>query len=316
MKLYYTRNEVAEILGVSPQTVSNYVKRGLLVESETKDPCQKSMCILSSSVECLLNESYDLIKQTEAVELMRDELDELWSKYTKERDELDKLHKLLKISYGFHNNIEIISEILAAYLIEMNALTQKELWLVTEILSSRSFRYIIDNSDITKSDINTIYFRTLKKLTTGRKPKYNELLEENDKLRDLLEKEKEKSSILEKRLEVLENRQFSSEDMISIPNELMGINPDRISARVYNALRTNGIEHLYELALIEKDKLYRTRNFGRKCVSEVTNVMATYDLEFDNVESLKNPKISCLKGPHIEVPIFLLEQRNRELCKR
>ena len=38
MKLYLNRNEAAEILGVTPQTVSNYVKRGLLVESESKDP--------------------------------------------------------------------------------------------------------------------------------------------------------------------------------------------------------------------------------------------------------------------------------------
>lgn len=314
MKLYYTRNEVAEILGVSPQTVSNYVKRGLLVESETKDPCQKSMCILGSSVECLLNESYDLIKQSDAVELMREELDELWSKYTRERDELDKLHKLLKISYGFHNNIEIISEILAAYLIEMNVLTQKELWLITEMLSSRSFRYIVDNSDLTKSDISTIYYRALKKLTTGRKPKYNEVLVENDKLRELLEIEREKSSKLEKQLNVLENRQVSSEETITIPNELIGINPDKISVRLYNALRTNGIEHLYELALIKKDILYGTRNFGRKCVSEVIDIMTAYNLEFDNIESLKNLKISFVKGLYIDVPIILLEQRNRELC--
>ena len=51
MKLYLTRNEAAEILGVTPQTISNYVKKGLLVESEVKEPNLKAMCILGSSVE-------------------------------------------------------------------------------------------------------------------------------------------------------------------------------------------------------------------------------------------------------------------------
>lgn len=323
MKLYLTRNEAAELLGVTPQTISNYVKRGVLVESETKDTNQKSMCILSSSVERLLNESYDLIKQADAIDSMRLELDELWDKYTSERNELEKLHKLLKISYGFHNNVEIISEILSAYLLEMNVLTQKELWLVTEILSSRSFRYIVDNSDLKSSDISTIYFRALKKLLSGRKPKYNELLDENYSLSELLKIEKEKTAVLEmqlkateERLKVAEERIYVSDDCISIPQELMNISPAKLGVRVYNALKSNGLEYLYELALIEKDRLLRTRNFGRKCVVTVLNIMEVYGLEFDNIESLKNPKVSFLKGPYIDVPIYLLEQRNRELCHR
>jgi len=48
----------------------------------------------------------------------------------------------------------------------------------------------------------------------------------------------------------------------------------------------------------------------------VLNIMEVYGLEFDNIESLKNPKLSFLKGPYIDVPIYLLEQRNRELCHR
>ena len=81
MKLYLTRNEAAEILGVTPQTISNYVKKGLLVESEVKEPNLKAMCILGSSVERLLKEDYDIVEQSNAIDAMRVELDELWESY-------------------------------------------------------------------------------------------------------------------------------------------------------------------------------------------------------------------------------------------
>ena len=316
MKLYLNRNEAAEILGVTPQTVSNYVKRGLLVESESKDSGLKSMCILGSSVEKLLNEEYDVLKQSNAIEAMREELDEMWESYRKERDKLEKLHKLLRISYGFHDNIKIISEILAAYLVEMNVLTQKETWLVTEILSERSLIYIVESSDLTRSDISTLYFRALRKLSAGRHPKYNELLDENKGLRDLLEIEREKSAALEKQLKALEERRGLSDDVISIPKELMGINYRQIGVRAYNALKVHGVEHLYELALIDEERLLKTRNFGKKCMLDVMTFMDAYGLEFDNIESLRNPKVSFLKGPYVDVSLYVLEQRNRELCHR
>lgn len=316
MKLYLTRNEAADMLGVTPQTISNYIKRGLLVESVTKEPGVKSMCILGSSVERLLNEGYDVVRQSNAVDAMRVELDEMWESYKKERDELDKLHKLLKISYGFHDNLKIISELLATYLVEMNVLTQKEIWLVTEILSERSFRYIVENSNLTRSDISTLYFRALKKLSSGRKPRYNELLDENQTLHDLLEREREKNAALEEQVKAFEDGRSLSDGVISIPKELMYLDSEQIGGRVYHTLKTRGVEHLYELALITKESLFKTRNFGRKSMDDVLNFMDTYDLEFNNIESLKNPKLSMLKGPYTDVPLCILEKRSRELCNR
>ena len=62
MKLYLTRNEAGEILGVHPQTVSNYLAKGLLVESSTRNLESKSLRILGSSVSNLMNEGYDIIE--------------------------------------------------------------------------------------------------------------------------------------------------------------------------------------------------------------------------------------------------------------
>jgi DNA-directed RNA polymerase alpha subunit len=92
--------------------------------------------------------------------------------------------------------------------------------------------------------------------------------------------------------------------------------PGKNFVEAYNALKAHGVEHLYELALIDKERLFKTRNFGRKCMLDVITFMDAYGLEFDNIESLKNPKVSFLKGPYVDVPLYVLEQRNRELCHR
>lgn len=68
MKLYLTRKEAAELLGVTPQTISNYVENGLLVESKKRDPKTRRMRILRRSVENLLKEGYDVIEQTKAID--------------------------------------------------------------------------------------------------------------------------------------------------------------------------------------------------------------------------------------------------------
>ena len=74
MKLYLTRNETAKLLGVTPQTVSNYLEKGLLVESSKRDPKAKAMRILRQSVETLLEEGYDVLEQSKAMEALSKEL--------------------------------------------------------------------------------------------------------------------------------------------------------------------------------------------------------------------------------------------------
>ena len=68
----------------------------MLVESEVKEPNLKAMCILGSSVERLLKEDYDIVEQSNAIDAMRVELDELWDSYKKERDKLSPSGPVVK----------------------------------------------------------------------------------------------------------------------------------------------------------------------------------------------------------------------------
>ena len=70
MKAYISRAEAAEILGISQQSVSNYVARGLLAVSQVKSS-NGGLQILWSSVDKLMNEAYDVVEQTKAIEETR-----------------------------------------------------------------------------------------------------------------------------------------------------------------------------------------------------------------------------------------------------
>ena len=93
MKLYLTRNEAAELLGVSPQTVSNYLAKGLLVESTTRNSESKALRILASSVRNLMKEGYDVIEQYKAMEACQKEVKQMRDDLAMQKDELEKTHQ-------------------------------------------------------------------------------------------------------------------------------------------------------------------------------------------------------------------------------
>ena len=158
MKAYISRAEAAEILGISQQSVSNYVARGLLAVSQVKSS-NGGLQILWSSVDKLMNEAYDVVEQTKAIEETRIILETKNKEYKTERDNLDKRHRLLKISDGFHANIHEIAEILSAYLVDNDILPKKQREVLIDILAGRSFAYIADNFNLSVSEIKEIYSR-------------------------------------------------------------------------------------------------------------------------------------------------------------
>ena len=316
MKLYLTRAEAAELLGVNVQTISNYVEKGLLVESSTKDPNLKMMRILGSSVERLINEGYDVIKQTKAIDALRSELSQSYADYIQGRDMLHKTHRLLKISNGFHKNIDKIAEILSAYLIDNNLPAKSEIPVVTEILKGNSFQYIAENYDISINRINDVYLRALKRLSRGRKISYNQLEYENKQLNERLEAEMQRISYLEREIAILKDR-IQPIEILRIPEQLIGDSSLKMtSVRSYNALKANGIENLYDLALITHKQLCSMRNMGSNSVAELKTLMAQHLMFFDDIDSLKNIKIGLLPSSFVEIPIDELYSRRQLLQDR
>ena len=316
IKVYLTRKEAAELLGVSVQTISNYVRDGLLVESSTKGQNLKMGRILGSSVENLLSENYDVVEQAKAIEILKSNLSDSYKDYKKERDILHNAHNLLKISNSFHKNLSFIAELLSAWLVSEGLLTKAEMKVCIDILCGHSLQLIAEDSHIPISRVNEIYKEAIKKLIRKRTVSYNDIDNENRQLKERLQLELDKTRELEQQVNDLVNQLNISVNVLKIPVQLIGKQSIMsFSNRLFNALLAFGIENLYDLALINKKQLLSIRNIGRKCYDEVYELMSKYWILFDDINSLNNHRISSLPGPFVEIPISELLKRRQMLHK-
>ena len=62
-------------------------------------------------------------------------------------------------------------------------------------------------------------------------------------------------------------------------DELISINQANLSIRTYNVLSLSGFKYINEFEGINPIKLYRLKNFGRKCVSELNDKLKEYNLK-------------------------------------
>ncbi len=317
MKTFLTRNEAAELLGVTPQTISNYVAKGILVQSETKDPSSLQMRILGSSVQRVLNEGYDIIAQSQAIDSLRNELINEKESILTEVKKLKEAKELTNIGMNFLNNIKEISEILSAFLVSNNILTRRESSILTDILTGRNLYYIAEKNNLSVTRIKQIYNRSLRVLSLERNLSCEKLMIENKDLKKALELEKQKNESLQELLSEVRLKKETNNSTVKIPESLVGKKSiSHLSTRTYNALRLIECENLYDLALITRDMLFNLRNFGQKCRDEIINTMSKYGLRFNDISSLSNPYIEAIESECVYIPRYVLEERSKKLKEK
>lgn len=314
MKLHLTRNEAAKLLGVTPQTITNYLAKGLLVESMNKGKKNPQMRILSSSVKRLLDEGFDIPKQSNAIDELRKELRKEEETLRIEKAKLRERIELAKSGTAFMKNIREVSEILSSYVASNAILSRREKSILTDILSGRNLAYIAEKNELCTERIRQIYNRTLRILELEKNHSAEKLINENEALRLELKNEREKAEALEKKLEEFRRTPCKKNGLIRIPVSLTGRESmSHLSTRTYNALRFLEIENLYELALIKRDMLSGLRNFGDKSMDEIVSTMSVHGIRFNDINSLCNVYIASRKGPFIDISIYQLEERQRKL---
>ena len=300
------------MLGVHPQTVSNYVAKGLLVESTKRDPKTKMVRILRASLTKLMDEGYDVIEQEKAIDRMRDELKETEHYLTERRRQIRKSEELLKIRDAFHDNVHAVAEFLAEYLAGSGILPNWKSKVVTEILVGRRYDCMASWPEVSLTFIRRTYNEALRMLNQGKRPSYLDLIEENKSLKAQLEHEKIKNETLRENQII---QAAIAEETIKIPQQLVGLSDCRMSVRLHNILWVLDVTNLYEVALMPRTALAKSRNCGRKSINELDLIMERYGLEYSNIDSLRNPKVQSLPGPFTEIPRFVLERRSKEIAR-
>ena len=219
MKLYLTRNEAAELLGVTPQTISNYLAKGLLVESTTRNPESKAIRILGSSVRNLMKEGYDIIEQYKAMEACQKEVRQMREDLAIQKDELEKTHQLMTIRDKFYNNIREVAEILTAFLKGNDILQGIREEYVIDLLSGKRWEHVAWRKGVSKASIRSIYVKALRLLADGKKPSNAELKDEIANLKIQLNLEKKRNAVLE---EIVREKQVD-DDIMKIVDEKVTI---------------------------------------------------------------------------------------------
>ena len=310
---YLTRNEAARLLGVSPQTVSNYVERGILVESTIKNKNSKTLMILSSSIERLMTDEYDLLEQSKACQCLCYDLNEKKEQYINERDEFIAARKLLTISEEFHKNINEIAEILTAFLVRNQVLSKNQMQIVIDILNGHSFKYIAQNCNLKINDIQEIYVKALKTLSIYNQISYEDLKQSCNSLEEQLQKERKKNKELQAEVNRLGCLVPDTVKEIYIPEELYGYNSRHISAAMAHSLKVNDIDNLFEVVFIHKEQLLESQFITKGFLAKLERIMAIYGLEYNNIASLRNPKVLSLRSPYMKVSISSFDGHARQV---
>lgn len=309
MKLYLTRNETAKLLGVTQQTVSNYLEKGLLVESSMRDPKAKAMRFLRQSVETLLEEGYDVLEKSKAMESLSKELKETREYFLRKRDELKADLAILEIRRDFQLNVRDFAELVASYLKGNDIISKSESRVILEILSGNSIEGVARKLNLCVSTVRYLYHKCCNALYEGQHPSYNELQQQNKNLIEKLSEERKRYA----ELALLPKGKGDSldEGVIYVPQALIGLGQG-LSVRLYNNLRAGNFENLYEMVFVSRNSLMHIRNFGRKSLNELDLLMEHYGLRFNDISSLASMEVQSLAGPFFTIPIK--EVRARLKC--
>ena len=288
MTQYISFEEAAQILGMTRESVRLYVKRGLLIQGESYGAKK----ILKSSLDALMDQGYDVVQQTAAIEAYRQELAEEKKRLAEDKKHLAAVRAMANLKEKIFENWTEIRHMLLLF-VEDNAedmnLSYRERDIASRFLSSSNLEDIAEHYDLTPERVRQIWNKAVKKL--ARACRYSEVLDELAKVKKELDQQKKWHATLG---ETLANDKKATEMLateVRIPESLIGLTNAGLSVRAVNCLRIVGFSDLYQLAFISKHQLARIRNFGRKCLDEIERLMDLYNLSFNSPRSLQEVRI-------------------------
>ena len=288
MTQYISFEEAAQILGMTRESVRLYVKRGLLIQGESYGAKK----ILKSSLDALMDQGYDVVQQTAAIEALREEIAEERKELVKRKKMLAASKEMAKLKTGLLNNYTEVCHMLLMF-VDSNAedmgLGYRERDIVSRFLTGSNIEDVAERYDLTTERVRQIWNKALRKLS--RACRYAEVQNELAKVKKELDQQKKWHATLE---ETLANDKKATEMLateVRIPESLIGLTNAGLSVRAVNCLRIVGFSDLYQLAFISKHQLARIRNFGRKSLDEIERLMDLYNISFNSPRSLQEVRI-------------------------
>lgn len=288
MKIYLTRNEAAKMMGVSPQSISNYITKGLIAAQSHG----RHIFIDKESFEEFLS-SYvgkGIKTNEDGLKALHSEVEALRAELTKERDSLQAQITLARETKKCNTilNAPMFYDFLKR-LTEYN-LVSREQEIVKQVARGTTLKELSESQNITRERVGQIFHRGLIKAIQAygtailRESRENELLARIQRQKEHIKQLQERVGLQETELEKMKYPQKSGK-----ARRLMGINAvdylvsKRASVRLLNCIRRMGDISLYSLTSIAEVDILKQRNLGKKALCELIDILSTDGLRLGTV---------------------------------
>ena len=283
---YIKASDVAEMFGVTRQTIRNWIDKGLL-RALKLDGCHY---IVKDSLQDLESKLQDVAETERALDYYKKSLTELEKNY---KSSIDVLRSCCLGNQALVSNRQAVVNIIPTLFAIVNNglnLIPRGTKMIEMLLDGKDVKYISEEFGITPTRVTQVIDLEFRKLKCEAKT-YTMIKEENkhlkEKVQTLENNIKILSSYREPGAESLEYNKVDVQESI-LTKRLVDCN---LSVRTLNCLRAYGeyvngqwvdvpIDTVADLTRRKKTDLLKLRNFGKKCLIEIDDFFNELGLEW------------------------------------
>ena len=280
-----SRDEAAMLLDVTPQTISNWVEKGIL-KGHFVD---RQLKIDKATIEKYFDTLSDLVFIEKRVFAAKRDLQLAENELKKNLDDTRSAIHLLGKGVPAYLINEIFSAVLEAS--GDDVLKEREKTILTMLLEGKDVEFVAEEYGLTRSRIMQIVSKAVRKLATVKtfselRREYKQLVFDNANFQNVIE-------ALQNRIKKLERINNIDTAPVSEYDYLLGdkggtftammntpVYDLDISVRSLNCLKGADVDTLYDLVKCNKTDLMKFRNFGKKSLTELEDLLENLHLHF------------------------------------
>ena len=308
MQGFITVKQAAERLGVSRQTVINWVNEGAI---KIHNIGGKQYWLDSKSIDALQDTAQDIARQMRKLEDMRENLRLEVKKLEGITNEVKRDLSLIRKTRSYTTSLDFYLSI-PRMIHKLGGLNDRELAVMQTIIKTGSLEDAAKEHNVSRERIRQIYTRAIRRCNAlsgvqERLQELNDLREENSTLKGEI-RALERSLAEFTRLKALTEQMDEDERIKAFmeKDSMCQIFNTRIydldlSVRALNCLRAADIETIGDIVSKTKLQLMHLRNFGNRSVCEIEDLLNTMGLSFGmDVDSIYRQRYELLKAEENE----------------
>ena len=272
-----SRQDAAEMLRVDPQTVSNWIDKGVL----TGKTIGRVVMVDGDTVNRLFDSLEDLARSEKAIKELQMQNYEMENKFRKAVDDwlldvatvngLEKPSRLVRMIFSMIDSVgnEILGE--------------RERVILKRYLDGCVFESIGDDLGLTRERVRQIIEKSLRKLDSLEPygdivSRCNELDAENRLMKATMKRQESELAELRYKMNHQTDEEkalgaLSEQDRLVVEQLNMKLVDMNLTVRALNCLKSVDMETFGDLVKCDKTTLLRCRNFGKKSLGELDDLL-------------------------------------------